>query len=97
MNVLQEVTVKEAVTILQKHGSKLGENALRAALKANVYDFGKYIPADGHYMLQDYYVVYMGPLMRFIEAYSHEVPTPKKTEVFLDFLKQQEENKNECQ
>lgn len=71
---LHELTIEEARAEMQKHGSNISEERLRAGLEQGVFPFGYHVRCRGG---GNCYTVYAADLMRYIEAHSEKQEIPE--------------------
>lgn len=71
---LHELTIEEARAEMQKYGSNISEERLRAGLEQGVFPFGYHVRTRGG---GNCYTVYAADLMRYIEEHSEKQEIPE--------------------
>ena len=85
---LKFISLDEAINILSEYNcSGIGRKVLESGIKQGVFDFGKCVE-----MGNNRYIISMAKLMKFIEENLYSEPADSG---ILEFMKTQEENRND--
>lgn len=75
MKSMRELTIKEALVILQQYGSRMGEKMFRSGIESGVFsEFAVFIPPNKNLNKEPGYYIYESLLMSWIKKRLHDVP-----------------------